>query len=261
MNPETRLTLDEAVAEVLGLLTGLELRYEPELDRYRAVTRALNRGLRGVAVEKEWSYYASTVSIGHTAPGAREVFLPASLRPRIIGDDAVQLVREADDHVVRFAYFLPRDAIGKYEDRSGLWVAVTRQTLLFSRPFYQGEVGLEVRVPVMREPTMFRLPEQPEDPDEPLVSVPQEIRGQPVDFPFPDLVVLRAAFYYAQTDPVLQPRVQTLEAQYKDMMYQLIERDARHTDAPTLNEFRLPLASSSIPHGNRHHHPHSDEWI
>jgi len=39
MSNEVRLTLDEAVAEVLGLLTGLDLTYEPELDRYRAITR------------------------------------------------------------------------------------------------------------------------------------------------------------------------------------------------------------------------------
>ena len=46
MNPEVSMTLDEAVAEVLGLLTGLDLEYRPEHDRYQTVTRAINAALK-----------------------------------------------------------------------------------------------------------------------------------------------------------------------------------------------------------------------
>ena len=81
-----------------------------------------------------------------------------------------------------------------------------------------------------------------------------------LDFPYPELIVMRAAWLYAQTDPVMQPRAQYLEEQYKDLMYQLIERDDRHTDSPYQNEFFVPVESSI--HGNSghwHDHPHSDE--
>ena len=50
---------------------------------------------------------------------------------------------------------------------------------------------------------------------------------------------------------------------YKDLMYQLIERDDRTTDSPYLNEFAVPIISDingsySGPHG----HPHADErWF
>lgn len=242
-NPEVMLTLDDAVAEVLGNLTGLDLEYQPELDRYRAITRQLNRALRYNALEQEWSYYASVEEIGSAAYDEDVIYLPESVRPRMISDDAVRLVD--DDQIVRcWAYFLPRDAIHKYRSRRGLWVAVNGTTLQFSRPFTMGEDGLAVQVPIMREPTMFRLPDEPEDPDEPLVTVPDEIRQQPVDFAYPDVIVARAAFFYAQTDPIMQPRVQTLEAQYKDLMYQIMERDKRNTDAPMLNEFVVPVQAS-----------------
>ena len=71
-NPEVQQTLDEAVAEVLGLLTGLDLSYAPELDRYRAITRQLNRALRTNALEQEWSYYSFTLSLGQASEGERE---------------------------------------------------------------------------------------------------------------------------------------------------------------------------------------------
>jgi hypothetical protein len=258
VNPETMLTLDESVAEVLGLLTGLDLHYAPELDRYRAITRQLNRALRSNALEKEWSYYSSTESVGPVHAGEQDVQLRSTLRPRIINDDAVRLVN-ADGRPVRWAYFLPRDALHKYAGRGGLWCAATRNTLSFSRPFGTGEEGLDIQVPVMREPRMFRLPEQPEDPNEPLVAVPDEIRNQPLDFPYPDVITLRAAFYYAQSDPIMQPRVQTLEAQYKDLMYQIIERDERNTDSPFENEFFVPVTGSLGGDGTRHSHPHADE--
>lgn len=82
---------------------------------------------------------------------------------------------------------------------------------------------------------MFRLPDDLGD------EVPAETLSQELDFQYPDVVILRAAFYYAQTDPILQPRVQTLEAQYKDLMYQIIERDDRNTDSPYENEFYVPV--------------------
>lgn len=257
MNPETMMTLDDSVDEVLGLLTGLDLTYNPMFDRYRAIARQLNRAMRSNALEHEWSWYASATSVGPAAAGESQVYLPTSLRPRIVGDDSVRLVDENGATRV-WAYFLPRDALGKYDSRLGLWVSVTRNLLTFSRPFTEGEDGLDVQIPVMREPRMFRLPKQPEDPNVPLVEIAEEIRNQPIDFNYPDVVILRAAWYYAMTDPVMQPRAQTLESQYKDLMYQIIERDDRNTDTPYQNEFVLPVQGSLAGDGFQHRHPHSD---
>lgn len=260
-NPELQMTLDTAVKEVLLLLTGLNLSYQPELDRYGAITGTLNRAMRSVALEKEWSWFADLQEAGTSREGDVEIVLPSSLRPRVVGKDAVRFVRPEDGRTVKWAYFLPRDAGADYPVRTGLWVTHTRQSLLFSRPLNSFEADLTIMVPVMREPRMFRLPEQPEDSEAPLVSVPDSIRKQLVDFWYPDLVVLRAAYFYAQTDPVMQPRVQTLEQQYKDLMYQLIERDDRNTDSPFMNEFLLPVQSGLWPDGepNLSYHPHSDE--
>lgn len=259
MNEELTLTLDEAVEEVLGQLTGLELVYEPELDRYRAITRALNKALRLNALEKEWSYYASTAEIGTAVAGQSSVLLTSSMRPRMINDDAVRLV-DSNDVVRMWAYFLPRDALHKYLSRRGLWCSVIRNQIDFSRPFNLLEDGLSIHAPIMREPVMFRLPAQPTDPDEPLVEVDAEIRNQEVDFCYPDVITMRAAFLYAQTDPVMQPRVPTLEAQYKDLMYQIIERDERNTDAPYLNEWFVPVTGSlEGSYGGWHLHPLADE--
>lgn len=263
VNPETSLTLDDCVEEVLGMLTGLDLTYQPELDRYRAITRQLNRALRANALEQEWSWYASTESIGTSSEGDQHFTLRSSIRPRIINDDAVRLVDEYE-RAVRWAYFLPRDALHKYPDRDGLWASITRNTLSFSRALWVSEAGYDIQVPVMREPLMFRLPEQPEDPEIPLVDVPAAVRNQLLDFWYPDVVILRAAFYYAQTDPVMQPRVQTLEAQYKDLMYQIIERDNRNTDSPFTNEFYVPIRNgldSTVVGKPAHLHPHSDERV
>jgi len=262
VNPETNMILDDAVEEVLAALTGLDLTYSPEFDRYRAITRALNRALRSNALEHEWSWYATTASAGPVAAGISAVTLPSTLRPRVTGDDAVRLV-DTDGNTVEWAYFLPRDALHKYAFRGGLWVSSVREQLLFSRPFDVSEVGFTVEIPVMREPTMFRLPKHPEDPATPLTPVPADVRNQPIDFGYPDVVILRAAFYYAQTDPVMQPRVQTLEAQYKDLMYQIIERDDRMTDSPFANEFILPLRNGieGGPSPLSHRHPHSDNGV
>ena len=261
MNANVDLTLDEAVGEVLGLLTGMELAYDPQFDRYRSITRFLNRALRQNALEHEWSYYSSTETVGIAQAGDRDFALRASIRPRIIGDDAVRLVAP-DGTVVVWAYILPRDALHKYNGRyNGLWASITRTTLSFSRPLSSGMEGLEIQVPVMREPRMFQIPAIPSDPDDPMSSIPQEIRDQTVDFDFPDVVVLRAAYLYAQSDPIMQPRVQTLEAQYKDLMYQLIERDDRHTDSPFINDFFVPISNSVDGGGSGWYglHPHGDE--
>lgn len=258
-NPEVSMTLDECVAEVLGMLTGMELRYAPELDRYRGVTRQINRALRANALEREWSYYASLEDVGTVRAGEQDVHLRASVRPRIIGDDSVRLCDENGRPLV-WAYFLPRDAIEKYPARRGLWVSITRQSLHFSRPFLTHEDGLHIQLPVMREPRMFRLPEQPEDGEGELVDVPAVVRNQELDFEFPDAVLQRAAFYYAQTDPIMQPRVQTLEAEYKNTFYALNERDDRNTDSPFLNEFAVPIQSTAAGTSFQdYHHPHSDD--
>lgn len=253
MNPEVALTLDDCVEEVLGLLTGLDLSYMPETDRYRAVTRQINRALRANALEREWSFYASTEEVGTARAGQQDVHLRASVRPRIIGDDAVRLVDDRGTPRV-WAYFLPRDAIAKYPARRGLWVAVTRQSLHFSRPFSTAESGLRIVLPVMREPRIFRLPPTTEE------EVPAEVREQKLDFDYPDLVLLRAATYVAAADPVLQPRVQQLEEEYKQMFYALNERDDRNTDSPFLNEWTVPIQSGiNATSYQDWHHPHADE--
>jgi hypothetical protein len=258
-DPNVQMSLEDAVAEVLGILTGMDLQYIPEYDRFYAITRCLNRAMRSMALEHEWSWYADTEDVATAVEGNRSVTLDATVRPRIIGDDAVRLIDpDDDDAVVRWAYFLPRDALHKYEHQHGLWCAALRQSLMFSRPFTSGEDGLHIIVPVMREPIMFDLPPQPENNGDP-TPVPAPTLAQLLDFQYPDVVILRAAFYYAQTDPVMQPRVQTIEAQYKDLMYQIIERDDRNTESPYTNEFVLPLQSGIEPEVTLNHlHPHSN---
>ena len=253
-NKELVFTLEDAVAEVLGTLTGLDLEYLPEQDRFRSTTRALNRALRAVALEHEWSYFSDVVSLGTTTLGDSSWPIPSNLRVRAVNDDAVRLVND-DGMVVRWAYFLPRDALHKYAYRFGLWAAATRDRLYFSRKIWIGEDKLDIQVPCMREPKMFRLPKDGQE-------VSQKILSQPVDFDYPDLVVAKAAQLIAETDPVMQPRVQTLEAQYKDLMYQLIERDDRMTDSPYLNEFQVPIRGNLQGFSYTQHfhgHPHSDE--
>ena len=254
-NSELTTSLDDAVAEVLGLLEGLDLEYEAELDRYRSITRQLNRALRHNALENEWAYYATTVNVGNAQEGTRVVTLNKDIRPRIINDDAVRLVDEDSEQAVRWAYILPRDALHKYGNRDGLWCSVTHNRLEFSRNFWEIEADLQIHVPVMREPKMFRLPDSGE-------TVPKSIRMQELDFFYPDLITSRAAYYYAQSDPVMQPRAQTLEAGYKDLMYQLIERDTRHTDTPYMNEEVLPIQNGLRSQGTLGGpHPISNYWM
>jgi hypothetical protein len=92
-----------------------------------------------------------------------------------------------------------------------------------------------------------------------LALTPAQIRNQKLDFSFPDLIVLRAAALYAATDPVMQPRQQTLDAQYKDLFYALTERDTNHTDDPFINDFAVPIQGSLHDRVRNHAHPHSDE--
>lgn len=258
-NPEVQLTLDDAVEEVLGILTGLELRYDPSLDRYRAVVRALNRALRANALEREWSYYSDLEEIGLARAGEQTVNLRATVRPRIIGTDAVRLCDDNGRPVV-WAFFLQRDAIENGPMRRGLWASVTRQALTFNRPFLQHEDGLHIQLPVMREPRMFRLPPQPEDDEGQEVTVPQSVRDQLVDFDFPDLIIQRAAYYYAQTDPVMQPRAQTLKDDYTQTFYALNERDDRNTDSPNMIEWAVPIQSDlNGSSWQDYHHPHADD--
>jgi hypothetical protein len=71
-------------------------------------------------------------------------------------------------------------------------------------------------------------------------------------------VIARAAYLYAQTDPVMQPRVPTLEDVYKNFQYQVIERDTTNTDMPYLNEFIVPVESELRSENyNAHRHPHA----
>jgi hypothetical protein len=247
-NTEVQMSLDDCVEEMLGQLVGLELRYAPNMDRYRVSTRCLNRALRHNALEREWSYYSSLEEVGVAHAGQQDVELRSSVRPRIVGDDSVRLC-DANGAPVVWASFLPRESIEKYISRRGLWVSSTRTSLHFSRPFFTHEEGLRIQVPVMREPKMFRLPEAPEDDTGTIPEVPDEIRNQLIDFDYPDLIIARAMYYYAQTDPVMQPRAQTLQEEYKQLYYSLNERDDRNTDPPVMNDFTVPIQSDIFGSG------------
>lgn len=239
-DPNVALTLQEAVQEVLGHLTGLDLNVVPEEDRFYAITRQLNRALRYNALEHEWSYYSEVVSLGTSAEDQQTAAVTTNRRIRKINDDAVRLV---DENGVpwRWAYILPRDALHKYAHRVQLRCSVTTETVTFSRPLWASEAGYELEVAVMREPVMFVLPDRPTDAATAVTPVPALTLDTEVDFDFPDLIVMRAAYLYGMTDPVMQPRAQTLEAQYKDLMYQLMERDDQHTDTPYQNDFHVPV--------------------
>lgn len=240
MNPETAMTLREAVDDVLSGLTGLELQYIPEYDRFRNVTRQLNKALRLNALEREWSYYTSTEDLGPARMDQRELVIRSSIRPRIIGGDAIRFTDD-NGEARAWAFFLPRDVIDQYPQRQGLWASITRQTIRFSKPIPYWMEGLHILLPVMREPKMFHLPER-DGTDTP--TVPQEVLQQLVDFDFPDLIVARASYLYSLTDPVMQPRAQQLQEDYTQIFYALNERDDRNTDLPYQNEWLLPIQSS-----------------
>lgn len=235
INPDVTMTLEEAVREVLVLLTGQALTYDPDMDRFRVVTSQLNRALRSNALENNWSFYSVTERLDLTgAAGDMDFTISTDYRFRVVNDDAVRILTR-DGQAVAWAYFLPRDALHKYRNRGGLWCSVTRNVLTLSRPLPDAADGLVMEIPLMREPIPFRLPADPED------EVDALVLAQELDFDFPDVIVARAAWLYAQTDPMMQPRVQTLEDQYKNLMYQLIERDTAITDTPYLNEVIVPV--------------------
>jgi hypothetical protein len=109
------------------------------------------------------------------------------------------------------------------------------------------EFPYSIEVPVMREPYRYIIPPTPADPNDPDIPVDGPERAKPVDFHYPDVIVARAAYMYSLTDPVVQPRAQTLEANYKDLMYQVIERDDRFTDSPLENNYIVPVQNGIYP--------------
>lgn len=241
INPEVVFSLDDAVEEVLGLLYGQDLTYDSTFDRYRVIARMVNRALRANALEHEWSYYHDDLTL--TAdPGALTLTLSvdSSVRLRQTSDDAVRMV-DTEGEPLAWAYFLPRDALHKVRHQPGWWCSVVRNTLQFSRPMPVTDFSYSIKVPVMREPYRFVIPAPVEDPEDALPTFDPVERAKAVDFHYPDIIVARAAYMYALTDPVVQPRAQTLEANYKDLMYQAIERDDRFTDSPLENNYIVPV--------------------
>ena len=235
INPDVTMALEEAIVEVLNVLTGQTLSYDPDLDRFRAVALHLNRALRSNALEANWSFYHTVEQQDLTgSAGSTQFTITTDYRFRVINDDSVRILNE-DGIPVAWAYFLPRDALHKYRNRAGLWCSFTRNVLTLNRPLPEAYDGMTLEIPVMREPRPFRIPADPTEMMDPVVL------AQEVDFEFPDGIILRAAWLYAQSDPVMQPRVQTLEDQYKDLMYQLMERDTAFTDSPYLNEVVGPV--------------------
>lgn len=234
-NPDVRVTLRKGVDEVLAILTGLDLEYEQDSDTFLVIARQLNRAVQDNALDQEWSYYSDVEEPGKARKGENVVYLRQTVRPRQINDDSVRLCK--DGIPVQWAYFLPRDALHKYAGDPGLWCASVRDKIVFSRPFNEWEDGLDIEVPIMREPRLFDLTEDPID------------ENQELDFDFPNIVVMRAAYYYAQTHPLFQPRAQTLEQQMNNMKYALVERDERQTDSVILNDIILPM-DSDINGGN-----------
>ena len=101
---------------------------------------------------------------------------------------------------------------------------------------------------------MFQLPE-------PGAEITASIRSQPLDFDNPDLVIAKAMVMYAQTDPIMQPRVPTLEESYTDIKYALIARDSQFTDTPYRNEWNLGIKSELGGQAGllSHGHPHADD--
>ena len=75
-NTDVQITLEQAVAEVLTLLTGVDLTFNPAEDTFHVVARCLNRAMRAVALEHEWSYYSSTEEVA-SGPLSRVSRMPA----------------------------------------------------------------------------------------------------------------------------------------------------------------------------------------
>ena len=243
-----QLSLQESVNKVHNILTGLDLQYDERMDIFHATVRQINRSLRQVALEDEWAWYAQDVDAGTTTLGMTEVELTSSYRPRIQQDDAVRLVN-AEGITVFWAYYLPRDSLNKQMYRPELRVSSTRNLIQFSRPLQQFESGLSVVVPAMREPKQTKIPDSGQQ------LTPAEL-SRSIDAEYPDLIVAHAAWKLAMSNPVYQPRAQTLEEEFNDLKYALTERNTNHSDSPMRNTFTPSYGDPylAIPHG----HPHSD---
>lgn len=243
-----QLSLREAVNEVHNILTGLDLEYEDRMDIFHATVRQINRSLRQVALEDEWAWYVEEVDAGTTTEGMTQVELSSSYRPRVQQDDAVRLTN-SEGITVEWAYYLPRDSLSKYLYRRELRVAFTKNVILFSRPLQKFESGLSVIVPAMREPKQTKIPDAGQQ-----LSAADLVRA--IDAEYPDMIVAHAAWKLSMSNPLYQPRAQTLEEEFNDLKYALTERNSNHSDSPLRNTFTPSYGDPylAIPHG----HPHSD---
>ena len=243
-----QLSLQESVNEIHNILTGLDLTYEDRYDIFHATVRQVNRSLRQVALEDEWAWYVEEVDAGTTTVDMTEVELNSAYRPRVQQDDAVRLVN-ANGITVSWAYYLPRDSLNKQMHRPELRVAFTKNVIKFSRPLQLFESGLSIIVPAMREPKQTRLPEAGAR------LTPAEL-SRAIDAEYPDLIVAHAAWKMAMSNPLYQPRAQTLEEEFNDLKYALTERNTNHSDSPMRNNF---VPSYGDPYlATPHVHPHSD---
>ncbi len=242
------MSVRDAVNEVHNILTGLDLTYEDRYDIFHATVRQLNRSLRAVALEDEWAWYSEDVDVGTSTEGQTTVELDANYRPRIQQDDAVRLV-DSSGMVVRWAYYLPRDSLSKYLYRPELRVAVTRNVITFSRPLLASEADLSIIVPVMREPRQTRIPPTGQ-------KLTEADLNRALDAEAPDLIVAHAVWQMAMSNPVYQPRAQTLEEAFSDLKYAMMERNTNHSDSPLRNTFTPSYGDPylMLPHA----HPHSD---
>lgn len=242
------MSLRDAVNEVHNVLTGLDLSYDERYDIFHATVRQINRSLRKVALEDEWAWYTEDVDAGTSTEGQTTVELDSAYRPRVQQDDAVRLVN-ADGLPVKWAYYLPRDSLNKTTYRPELRVAFTRNQITFNRPLLKAEAGLQIVVPAMREPRQTRIPDSG-------IRLTDADLNRALDCEYPDLIVSHAAWQISMSNPVYQPRAQTLEGEFSDLKYALTERNTNHSDSPMRNSF---VPSYGDPYLNpTHAHPHSD---
>lgn len=242
------MSLTEAVAEVQHILTGLNLSYDDRYDIFHATVRQLNRSLRHVSLEDEWGWYVEEVNAGLSVEDQTTIELDSTYRARILEGDAVRLVND-DGLPVIWAYYLPRDSLSRHTYRPELRVSVTRNEISFNRPLLASEAGYTIMVPAMREPAQTNIPSSGEK-----LTTAQLNRA--LDTEYPDMVVAHAAWQMSMSNPVYQPRAQTLEDAYNDLKYALIERNTNHSDSPLRNTFVPSYGDPylSLPHN----HPHSD---
>lgn len=243
------ISLREAVAEVHNILTGLDLSYDDRYDIFHACVRQLNRSLRTVALEEDWGWYADDLLLGVVSEGDQTFSVPPNVRLRVRQDDAIRLVDPATKKTVRWAYFLPRDSLSKYWAAPELRAAFVRNNVVLSRPLLAREEGLEVWATVMREPRQTTIPDSG-------TKIPDADLSRPLDFENPDMVIAHAAWQMSLSNPLYQPRAQTLEDVYNNFKYALTERDSDHSDSPMQNSFTPSYGDPFI--AMHHPHPHSD---